>query len=57
MDNFVIKLHATHSQLQIRLAEIRFDLRDTIRKVKEILERKFGSNPDTMILELRDSSD
>lgn len=34
MDNFNIKLHATHSQVQMRMAEIRFDLRHTIRQVK-----------------------
>lgn len=27
MDNYTIKLNATHSHLKIRLAEIRFDLR------------------------------
>eukprot|EP00347_Sterkiella_histriomuscorum_P006869 403351126 len=50
-------LHATHSHLKIRLAEIRFDLRQTIRQVKEILERKFGSNADNITLELRDSAE
>jgi len=34
MDNFTIKLNATHSHLKIRLAEIRFDLRQTVRQVK-----------------------
>ena len=34
MDNYNIKLHATHSILKMRLAEIRFDLRQTIRSVK-----------------------
>ena len=34
MDNYNIKLHATHSQVSMRLAEIRFDLRYTIRQVK-----------------------
>ena len=34
MDSFNIKLHATHSQVKMRLAEIRFDLRHTIRQVK-----------------------
>ena len=57
MDNYIIKLNATHSQLKLRLAELRFDLRQTIRSVKETLERKFGSSADTMSLELRDNSD
>ncbi|CDW90329.1 UNKNOWN [Stylonychia lemnae] len=57
MDNYTIKLNATHSHLKIRLAEIRFDRRNTIRQVKEVLERKFGTNADDMTIELRDSSD
>ena len=40
----------------MRLAEIRFDKEMTVRKVKETLERKFGTSPDAMILELRDGS-
>ena len=31
MDSYSIKLNATHSILKMRLAEIRFDLRSTIR--------------------------
>lgn len=34
MDSYYIKLNVTHSQIQLRLAEIRFDLRHTIRQVK-----------------------
>jgi len=34
MDSMTIKLNATHSHLQIRLAEIRFDLRQNVRSVK-----------------------
>lgn len=34
MDSYYIKLHATHSVLKMRLAEIRFDLRSTIKQVK-----------------------
>jgi hypothetical protein len=34
MDSTTIKLNATHSHLQIRLAEIRFDRFQTIRQVK-----------------------
>jgi hypothetical protein len=41
----------------MRLAEIRFDLRWTIRQVKEALERKYGSSADTMNLELRNLSE
>lgn len=34
MDSYYIKLHATHSQVKMRLAEIRFDLRHTVKQVK-----------------------
>lgn len=36
MDSYYIKLHATHSQVKMRLAEIRFDLRHTIKQIKVI---------------------
>jgi tubulin-folding cofactor B len=56
MDSYFIKLDATHSHLKMRLAEIRFDLRSTVRQTKEALERRFGSSADTMNLELRDTA-
>lgn len=56
MDSYFIKLDATHSHLKMRLAEIRFDLRATVRQTKEALERRFGSSADTMSLELRDTA-
>ncbi len=31
MDSYFIKLDATHSHVKMRLAEIRFDLRSTVR--------------------------
>jgi hypothetical protein len=34
MDSYYIKLNATHSQVKMRLAEIRFDLRNNIRQIK-----------------------
>ena len=40
---FALKLDATHSQTQTRLAEIKYDARDTIAQVKVQLERRFGS--------------
>jgi hypothetical protein len=36
MDSYYIKLNATHSQVKMRLAEIRFDLRHTIKQIKVI---------------------
>ena len=41
----------------MRLAEIRFDVTNTISQVKEILERKFGGTSETMALELRDTQE
>jgi len=43
--------------MQMRLAEIRFDSRQTIGQVKELLERKFGTSAEAMTLELRDTAD
>ena len=41
----------------MRLAELRFDLRNSIKQVKEFLERKFGTAADQMTLQLHDTSD
>ena len=38
----------------MRLAECRFDSRQTVKLVKEVLSYKFGSNEDQMTLGLRD---
>ena len=43
-DANLIKLDATHSHMQMRLAEIKFDKRNTIGEVKAALERRFGSD-------------
>ena len=57
VQNFTVKLNATHSHMPNRLNEVRFDLRSTIGEVKNQLERKFGTSSECMKLELRDSSD
>jgi tubulin-specific chaperone B len=57
VQNFTVKLNASHSHMPNRLNEIRFDLRSTISEVKQQLERKFGTSSECMKLELRDSSD
>ncbi len=57
VDSYTVKLNATHSHMQMRLAEIRFDVASTIASVKEHLERKFGTSSDVMSLELRDTSE
>ena len=55
--SFTLKLNATHSQMDMRLQEIRFDTSKTIRQVKEQLERKFGTDAGGMKLELRDTKE
>ena len=57
VESYTIKLNATHSHMQMRLAEIRFDLTMSIMQVKELLERKFGTSSDCMNLELRDTAE
>jgi len=47
-----IKLDATHSQLKMRLVEIRMDKNWTIEQVRDQLERRFGSAPDDQDLQL-----
>ena len=55
--SFTLKLNATHSHMETRLQEIRFDTGKTIRAVKEQLERKFGTAADGMKLELKDTKE
>lgn len=50
---FALKLDATHSQTQARMAEIRYDARDTIAQVKVALERRFGSAAEDQKLQLQ----
>jgi tubulin-specific chaperone B len=57
VDSYTIKLHATHDGTNMRLAECRFDSKQTIRLVKEMLSYRFGSNEDMMKLELRDTKE
>ena len=51
---YTIRMNATHDGTAMRLAECRFDSRQTIKLVKEMLSYKFGSNEDQMTLQLRD---
>ena len=57
VESYTVKLNATHSHMQTRLAEIRFDILSTIAQVKDVLEKKFGTSSDVMSLELRDTSE
>jgi hypothetical protein len=57
VQNFTVKLNASHSHMPNRLNEVRFDMRSSISEVKQQLERKFGTSSECMKLELRDSSD
>ena len=54
VDAYTIRMHATHDGTNMRLAECRFDSRQTVKLVKEVLSYKFGSNEDQMTLGLRD---
>ena len=51
---YTIKMNVTHDGTTMRLQESRFDSRQTVRVVKEILSYKFGSNEDQMNLSLLD---
>lgn len=49
----MMKLNCTCSSMEdMFLPEIRFDLNWTIAKCKDFLERKFGTNPADMRLQL-----
>jgi tubulin-specific chaperone B len=50
---FALKLDATHSGTQTRLAEIKYDARETIAQVKVQLERRFGSDTTNQKLQLQ----
>jgi len=41
MDSYYIKLDATHSHVKMRLAEIRFDIRQTVRSAKVLIPPSF----------------
>ena len=50
----IMKLNATHAGMEgTFLPELRFDLNWSITKCKQFLERKFGTNPDDMRLQLQ----
>jgi hypothetical protein len=46
VEAYTIKMNATHDGTRMRLAECRFDSRQTVKIVKELLSYKFGSNED-----------
>ena len=46
----IMKLNATQEGTEMYMPELRFDLNWTISKVKDFLERKFGTNPADMRL-------
>lgn len=49
----IMKLNASHEGVEAFLPELRMDLNWNIQKVKEFLERKFGTNPADMRLQLK----
>lgn len=50
VEAYTIRMHATHDGTLMRIAECRFDSRQTVKLVKEMLSYKFGSNEDQMTL-------
>ena len=57
VEAYTLRMNATHDGTLMRLAECRFDSRQTVKLVKELLSYKFGSNEDQMTLQLRDTSE
>ena len=55
-ESFNVKLDATHSHMQMRLAEVKFDRRFTIAVIKQQMERRFGSAPENQTIQLRGAS-
>ena len=53
-DSTIIKLNATHSVLSLKLQEIRYDRRHTVKHVKQDLEYRFGSPEANQVLSLKD---
>ena len=51
-----VRLDSTHSHRSNTLREIRFELSETVENVKQGLERRWGSNPSFMRLQLRDET-
>jgi tubulin-folding cofactor B len=51
-----VRLDSTHSHRSDTLREIRFSLESTVAETKQALERRWGSNPGFMRLQLRDES-
>eukprot|EP00850_Spirogloea_muscicola_P025745 SM004144S15586 [mRNA] locus=s4144:154:952:- [translate_table: standard] len=52
-----VLLRVSHSNLQQRFMEIRFDLHSSIESVKERLQRQTGTPVDAMTLQLFDAGD
>lgn len=53
-NNNILKINATHSVLELKLQEIRFDKRHTIAQIKAALEYRFGSPVANQSLTLKD---
>ena len=49
----IIKLNASQEGMDMFMPELRFDQNWTVQKCKEFLERKFGTNPADMRLQLK----
>jgi tubulin-folding cofactor B len=55
-NNSIVKLNLTHSILNIRVPEVRFDLFQNIGDIKRVCEKKFGTPAGLMSLILQDSN-
>lgn len=52
--NTGIKLGLCHNISDLKMPEIRFDLDQTIASVKNSIEKRYGTKPETMELVLQD---
>ena len=56
-DNPLISVTVTHSNLSIRIPEVKFSLMEPICEIKLSLVKRFGTEVDSMKLELRDEEE
>ena len=55
MSSSIVKLNLTHNNLSMRIPEVRFDYYQTIASIKNVCEKKFGSESYYMQLVLQDA--
>lgn len=52
VQNTTVKLNLIHNISSNKMCDIRFDLTSTISQVKQSIEKRYGTNSDTMELVL-----